>query len=105
MVGQTAPFEVWGPAGTKRQMDKLVDYLDWDIEIRRHHMVKRERPRVAVTEIEEGKILEAGGVTGRAFAGGHDTQKTAGGDRLLGDARGAGVAADIQRPRDGSRAG
>src|SRR5258707_12684612 len=43
--GQNAPFEVWGPAGTKRQMDKLLDYLDWDIEIRPAHMVKRERPK------------------------------------------------------------
>src|SRR6266571_5572049 len=53
--GQNAPFEVWGPAGTQRQMDKLLDYLDWDIEIRRHHMVKRARPTVRVTEIEEAR--------------------------------------------------
>ncbi len=38
IAGQNAPFEVWGPTGTKRQMDKLLDYLDWDIEIRRAHM-------------------------------------------------------------------
>src|SRR5262249_18187291 len=25
IVGQNAPFEVWGPAGTKRQMEKLLD--------------------------------------------------------------------------------
>lgn len=53
IVGQNLPFELWGPAGTKPQMDKLLDYLDWDIEIRRAHMIKRDRPRVAVTEIEE----------------------------------------------------
>src|SRR5262245_65988215 len=58
IAGQNAPFEVWGPAGTKRQMDKLLDYLDWDIEVRRQHMVKRARPRVAVTEFEEGRSEE-----------------------------------------------
>src|SRR5258705_8314665 len=94
IVGQNAPFEVWGSAGTKRQMDKLLDYLDWDIEIRRHHMVKRERPRVAVTEIEEGKILEAGGGAGSALAGGHGPGKPAGGLRLLGGGPGGGGPRD-----------
>ena len=27
IVGQNAPFEVYGPAGTRRQMDKLLDWL------------------------------------------------------------------------------
>src|SRR3989304_5190739 len=29
IVGQNAPWEVWGPAGTARQMGKLLDYLPW----------------------------------------------------------------------------
>src|SRR5439155_33229 len=67
IVGQNAPFEVWGPAGTARQMDRLLEYLHWDIEVRRAHMHQREPPVVRVTEIEEGTILEAGGVTVSAF--------------------------------------
>src|SRR6266536_3496600 len=81
--GQNAPFEVWGPAGTRRQMDKLLDYLDWDIEIRRAHMVKRERPKVAVTEIEEGKVLVVGGVTVSAFSVDHDPVKAANPGKLV----------------------
>jgi len=87
IVGQNAPFEVWGPAGTKRQMDKLLDFLDLDIEFRRAHMIKRERPRVAVTEIEEGKILEVGGVTVSAFSVDHDPVKPAFGYRFEGGGR------------------
>lgn len=75
IVWQNAFFEIWGPAGTERQMDKRLDYLDRDIEIRRAHMIKRERPLVAVTEIEEGKILEAGWVTMSAFSVDHDPGK------------------------------
>src|SRR6266542_6798089 len=63
IVGQNAPLEIWGPAGTRRQVDKLLDYLRWDIEVRRAHMQERQPPAVSVTEIEEGQILEAGGVT------------------------------------------
>src|SRR2546430_9782359 len=32
---QNAPFEVWGPAGTKGQMGQLLAYLDSDLQIRR----------------------------------------------------------------------
>ena len=53
-------------------MDKLLDYIDWDIEVRRHHMVDREPPAVTVTEIEEGQIMQAGGVTVSAFLVEHD---------------------------------
>ena len=54
IVGQNAPFEVWGPAGTRSQVDKLMDYLKWDLEIRRQHMEHRALPEARVTEIEEG---------------------------------------------------
>jgi len=67
IVGQNAPLEIWGPAGTRRQVEKLLDYLAWDIEVRRAHMHERPAPEVRVTEIEEGKIFEAGGVTVSAF--------------------------------------
>src|SRR2546427_214594 len=42
--GQTAPFEVGAPGGTKRKRKKLLASLDGNIESRRHHMVKRARP-------------------------------------------------------------
>src|SRR5262249_11001655 len=54
IAGQNAPFEIRGPAGTQRQIDKLLDYLDWDIEVRRSHMHERRPPEVRVTEIEGG---------------------------------------------------
>ena len=94
--GQNAPFEVWGPAGTQRQMDKLLDYLDWDIEIRRHHMVKRARPTVRVTEIEEGKIFEVGGVTVSAFTVDHDPVRPAVGYRFEGGGRRVAVSGDTR---------
>src|SRR5438552_1794358 len=94
--GQNAPFEVWGPAGTQRQMDKLLDYLDWDIEIRRHDMVKRARPIVRVTEIEEGKIFEVGGVTVSAFTVDHDPVRPAVGYRFEGGGRRVAVSGDTR---------
>jgi ribonuclease Z len=77
-------------------MDKLLDFLDWDIEIRRAHMIKRERPRVAVTEIEEGRILEAGGVTVSAFSVDHDPVKPAFGYRFEGGGRRVVVSGDTR---------
>src|SRR5437773_11831745 len=37
--GQNAPFEVRGPAGTQRPMDKPAAYLDSGRKRRRHHRV------------------------------------------------------------------
>src|SRR3989441_11923867 len=47
LPGQNAPFEVWGPTGPQRQMDKLLDYLDLDRRIRRRPLSKPGRPRGA----------------------------------------------------------
>jgi hypothetical protein len=66
---------VYGPAGTRRQVDKLLDYLDWDIEVRRSHMHDRRPPEVRVTEIEEGKVLDTGAVRVSAFLVEHDPVK------------------------------
>jgi ribonuclease Z len=96
IVGQNTPFEVWGPAGTRRQMDRLLEYLDWDIEVRRAHMHDRPRPQVSVTEIEEGKILEAGGVTVSAFLVEHDPVKPAFGFRFDGGGRSVVVSGDTR---------
>jgi ribonuclease Z len=96
IVGQNTPFEIWGPAGTRRQMEKLLDYLQWDIEVRRHHMQERDPPRVAVTEIEEGRLLEAGGVTVSAFLVEHDPVKPAFGFRFDGAGRSIVVSGDTR---------
>ena len=96
IVGQNAPFEVWGPAGTRRQMDKLLDYMHWDIEVRREHMHHREPPEVRVTEVEEGKVMEVGGVTVSAFLVDHGPVKPALGYRLEGGGRSVVVSGDTR---------
>ena len=96
IAGQNAPFEVWGPAGTTRQMEKLMDYLHWDLEVRRHHMVDRKLPEVRVTEIEEGRLAEIGGVTVSAFLVEHDPVKPAFGYRFEGGGRSVVVSGDTR---------
>ncbi len=98
IVGQNAPFEVWGPAGTARQMDKLLDYMHWDIEVRRAHMHHREPPVVKVTEVEEGKIFEAGDVTVSAFLVDHGPVRPALGYRFEGGGAASSCQATRSRP-------
>src|SRR5438094_7965541 len=59
--GQNAPLEIWGPAGTRAQVARLLDYLAWDIEVRRAHMHDTTRPEGRVTEIERVRESEVGG--------------------------------------------
>jgi len=33
IVGQNAPLAIYGPAGTRRQIDKLLDYLHWPVAV------------------------------------------------------------------------
>ena len=96
IVGQNTPFEVYGPAGTRRQMDKLLDYLHWDIEVRRGHMIDREPPAVRVTEIEEGKILDRDGMQISAFLVEHDPVKPAFGYRFDGEGRSLVISGDTR---------
>ena len=96
IVGQNAPFEVWGPAGTARQMEKLLDYMHWDIEVRRGHMHHREPPVVKVTEVEEGRIMDVGGVTVSAFLVDHGPVRPALGYRFEGGGRTVVVSGDTQ---------
>jgi len=96
IVGQNAPFEVWGPAGTKRQLDKLMDYLQWDLEVRRSHMTDRALPVVRVTEVEEGRLTEVGGITVSAFLVEHDPVKPAFGYKFEGGGRSAVVSGDTR---------
>ena len=94
IVGQNAPLEVFGPAGTQSQIEKLLDYLDWDIEVRRRHMHDRRPPTVRVIEIEEGKLLEVGGVTVSAFLVEHGPVRPAFGFRFDGGGRSVVVSGD-----------
>jgi ribonuclease Z len=96
IVGQNAPFEIWGPAGTRRQVEKLLEYLHWDIEVRRAHMHARRPPEVRVTEIEEGRIFDAGGVAVSAFLVDHGPVKPALGFRFDGGGRSVVVSGDTR---------
>ena len=96
IVGQNAPFEVFGPAGTRRQVDKLMDYLHWDIEVRREHMRDRRPPAVHVTEVEEGSVLERKGVRVSAFLVEHGPVKPAFGYRFEGGGRSVVVSGDTR---------
>lgn len=97
IAGQNAPFEVWGPAGTRRQVAKLLDWLDWDIEVRRRHMhAGRPRPEVRVTDIEEGRVTEIGGMTVSAFLVEHDPVTPAFGFRFDGGGRSLVVSGDTR---------
>jgi ribonuclease Z len=96
IVGQNAPFEVWGPAGTKRQMQKLLDWLDLDIQVRRAHMHERPEPALHVVEFEEGQLMTVGGVTVSAFLVEHDPVKPAFGFRFDGGGRSIVVSGDTR---------
>jgi len=97
IVGQNAPFEIWGPAGTKRQMDKLMDYMTWDLEVRRHHMpAGRALPELRVTEFDEGRLTEIGGVLVSAFLVEHDPVKPAFGFKFEGGGRSIAISGDTR---------
>jgi ribonuclease Z len=96
IVGQNAPLEVYGPAGTRRQIDLLLEYLHWDIEVRRAHMHGRRPPEVRVTEIEEGRVMETGGVTVSAFLVDHDPVRPAFGFRFAGGGRTVVLSGDTR---------
>jgi ribonuclease Z len=89
IVGQNAPLDVYGPAGTGRQVDALLAWLRWDIDVRRAHMHDRPPPEVRVTEIEEGRVLERDGLRVSAFLVEHDPVRPAFGYRF--DAEGGSV--------------
>ena len=96
ITGQNAPFEIWGPAGTRRQMEKLMDYLQWDLEVRRHHMQQRALPELRVTEIDEGRLGVIGDVTVSAFLVEHDPVKPAFGYKFEGGGRTVVISGDTR---------
>ena len=96
IVGQNAPFEIFGPAGTRRQVDRLLDWLRWDIDVRREHMHERQPPEVRVTEIEEGTVLERDGLRVSAFLVEHDPVRPAFGYRFDAEGASAVVSGDTR---------
>jgi ribonuclease Z len=96
IVGQNAPLDVYGPAGTRRQMDKLLDWLRLDLDLRRAHMHDRPPPEVRVTEIEEGRVLERDGMRVSAFLVEHDPVKPAFGYRFDAEGRSVVVSGDTR---------
>ena len=96
IVGQNTPLAVYGPAGTRRQVDLLLAYLHWDVEVRRAHMHERQPPAVQVTEIEEGRILERDGLRVSAFLVEHDPVKPAFGYRFDAEGRSLVVSGDTR---------
>jgi len=107
ILGQNAPFEVFGPAGTRAHVDRLLALWAWDIEVRRSHMHDREPPRVTVHEIEEGVVYRGDGLTVTAFDVEHEPVKPAFGLRVDGPDRSVVISGDtrpsenlIRRARD-----
>jgi ribonuclease Z len=96
IVGENAPLEVLGPAGTAAHVERLLALWAGDIEVRRIHMHEREPPRVRVTEIEEGPILAADGVRVTAFLVEHEPVKPAFGFRIEGDGRRVVISGDTR---------
>ena len=82
--GRTTPFEVWGPVGTKAMMQNLQKAFAFDIRIRRD--VDEKFPASGITalatDIREGIVYQANGVTVTAFLVDHGPVKPAFGYRV-----------------------
>ncbi len=96
IAGQNRPFEVYGPAGTRAQMDRLLAWLHLDIELRRAHMHDRPPPTAEVVEVEEGTVLERDGLRISAFLVEHDPVRPAFGYRFDGQGQTIVVSGDTR---------
>jgi ribonuclease Z len=96
IVGENAPLEVLGPAGTAAHVERLLALWAWDVEVRRAHMHEREPPRVRVTELEEGLVLGRDGLRVTAFLVEHEPVKPAFGFRFDGAGRRVVVSGDTR---------
>ncbi len=96
ILGQNAPLAVFGPEGTRAHVERLLALWAWDIDVRLAHMHDRESPRVVVTEIREGEVLRAGGVTVTAFEVEHEPVKPAFGFRVEADGRRVVISGDTR---------
>jgi ribonuclease Z len=96
IVGENRPLELLGPAGTAAHVERLLQLWSWDIAVRRAHMHEREPPRVAVTELEEGLVLDRGGLRVTAFEVEHEPVKPALGYRFEAGGRRVVISGDTR---------
>jgi ribonuclease Z len=96
IVGENTPLEVLGPAGTAAHVERLLALWAWDVEVRRAHMPEREPPRVRVTEIDPGRVLEEDGLGVTAFLVDHEPVRPALGYRLDGGGRSVVLSGDTR---------
>jgi ribonuclease BN (tRNA processing enzyme) len=96
ILGENRPLTVYGPAGTRAHVDRLLALWDWDLSVRRAHMHERVPPRVDVTELVEGVALRAGGATVTAFEVEHEPVRPALGFRFDGPGRSVVVSGDTR---------
>jgi len=89
--GRQVPLRVWGPSGTRAMMQKFSEALAFDIHVRRDldEKFSAEGVRVLATDIREGVVYQANGVTVTAFLVDHGPVKPAFGYRV--DFRGHSV--------------
>ncbi len=95
---RTAPFRVWGPAGTRALMDGLQAAYRWDIETRvADQGLSRQGIAVEATEFTEGVIYERNGVKVTAIEVDHGPLiKPAFGFRVDYDGRSAAISGDTR---------
>jgi ribonuclease Z len=67
--GRETPFQVWGPDGTKSMMEHLQKAFAFDIHIRRDvdEKFSADGIKVVASDIREGVVYRANGVTVTAF--------------------------------------
>ena len=90
--GRSRPLRVWGPDGTRSMVRHLQDAFSFDVHVRRDVDEKfpAEGIKVTATDVREGLVYEANGVTVTAFFVDHGPIKPALGYRV--DYRGRSVA-------------
>jgi ribonuclease Z len=67
--GRSTPLQVWGPDGTKSMMEHLEKAFAFDIHIRRDvdEKFSADGIKVVATDVREGVVYRANGVTVTAF--------------------------------------
>lgn len=71
--GRSTPFQVWGPDGTRSMMEHLQKAFAFDIHIRRDvdEKFSADGIKVVASDVREGGVYRANGVTVTAFAVDH----------------------------------
>ena len=82
--GRKVPLQVWGPDGTRSMMDHLQKAFAFDVHIRRDvdEKFSADGIKIVATDIREGIVYEANGVTVQAFTVDHGPVKPSFGYRV-----------------------